>query len=1455
MSAFTNAFELLIQERLKIFDSTIDLTSGGPADTQIIQPLLARLGTDPFEIDIKEFLLQRGKEVFPEIDLVTYDDLLINPLTIFLEPFKQQINQIKKAQSVQNADSVNTEEIQDYMANFFSLIEEGAYATGPARIYFPAPQSCNIGLTDRIISSDNLVFNPITNYTFTLSDMLFNREGNFYFVDITVQAESVGSVYNIQENSLSYTDIVGNIGVKNLTRFSGGQNGQTNQEFVAATQTALSERSFVTDRGIRANITDVRAISTIGAGNPAMQRDVIRGGGYGIPYLIGTGIVFGNWIVLRSVVFNSGSAIEFNDQIDIQYSINGTIVSSSVERVISQTVAFIFIETRTASASGECSVIIKKPGYLTLEETPDSATKVIIPDNKIHVYGHTDIFVRPKEDEDTSVQLIGVSDVESTQYFTNAKTVANSNLFAWDDLGTFTFNIGDYVSIETGASIGTYRVIEIVGGIRLDTSFNVTEVNLRARKIKQFNISLNEPKVQKLPLKAATTDLTTFANSATVKLLVDTSNYGVIIGDVFEILTGNDVGRYTIVGFDAVNQGRGPILSTVLKYTASNLAYKIYSVGPGVELPLISVKDVSVLDVNQQETGDTIPYGLPVNIKTNCCVEAPKAEEVISFDVMLLPDLINIWPPATVSAAIGAGVDARYTQKLESFDGVIRVVDAANTNPINTMEINVPPFMWNGRNNKVIGYVTEKDLEFLIDPSNNARTSPLARARKNYCLSIKQGPALGDYLIKDVRVLNLWNKVGNGHQKIAVIELWDELPTFPFKAIIDLINYVNVLGAMISVPTSDEWFKIFNYATDPYNAAGFINLIAGKFKTALNYLTIGITLDETIAIIKKNATASYKVGPAPKTTLRNYFLNPVTLEYYAGFNPTIFKSGQIKARAAELEAPVLPLKETDVTLQARDGSMKALNSTSFYAPVSPVSLGVRAGDIFCYHAPINEFPGLGAMVSSFICITKSGSDQITLVYPNMITNAAIINNITPLETGQFLFIDSGPDAGGYRIVEVVFDAYPQYIVRVDKQLTFTTNAFPSGWNDSTMTAAITTNGTKNVVVQTGNMMNFAVVNKYLSIISAANPSILTAGSDVSIIGTYKIVAIDVPSKTITLDRTANFNTDASCFFTIHDPPIVAPTATLNGGTIISNNYVRFKLYSKKEERQTISINWALDPLSSNSKDQLILQNQIMTGYAHFFPYKIIRKDTAKVISSTMIKNRENAFYYFDIDVFVINLEETVLEGSVFKLMGNYLIDGYKIKSLNRNLSYSNKDNIVLILPASFIPNNGTEVSRIPLYKSNVKVAYTTSDKINSIQNIVDSPSNRVTCSNTLVRHYLPAYTCLDIDYTSGSTVDLVSADLIDYIDSIGSVNKELRADQLIRIIAKRGATAITQPINLIAMVHDLDRNIQVIESQNKLGSDNPVFSGFNSQIYWIPGKYIAGTDPRPDGGGLFLVKK
>jgi hypothetical protein len=120
---------------------------------------------------------------------------------------------------------------------------------------------------------------------------------------------------------------------------------------------------------------------------------------------------------------------------------------------------------------------------------------------------------------------------------------------------------------------------------------------------------------------------------------------------------------------------------------------------------------------------------------------------------------------------------------------------------------------------------------------------------------------------------------------------------------------------------------------------------------------------------------------------------------------------------------------------------------------------------------------------------------------------------------------------------------------------------------------------------------------------------------------------------------------------------------------------------------------------------------------------------------------------------------------------------------------------------------------------------------------------------------LPAYVYLDASYVGGSSTDLVATDLIDYINNVPPAVNQLVASLVEKTVNGRGASKVTLPITLVALVHDIDRKIRGLRSQNIIGAgDVPVFNGTYAQTYFIAGPDTSQVSPRPNGEQVFLKR-
>ena len=59
--------EVFLQERITSWDSSVDVSAGSPIHTQVIQPVLDRIGLDPFSVDAATFIYDRLEQEHPEI--------------------------------------------------------------------------------------------------------------------------------------------------------------------------------------------------------------------------------------------------------------------------------------------------------------------------------------------------------------------------------------------------------------------------------------------------------------------------------------------------------------------------------------------------------------------------------------------------------------------------------------------------------------------------------------------------------------------------------------------------------------------------------------------------------------------------------------------------------------------------------------------------------------------------------------------------------------------------------------------------------------------------------------------------------------------------------------------------------------------------------------------------------------------------------------------------------------------------------------------------------------------------------------------------------------------------------------------------------------------------------------------------------------------------------------------
>lgn len=1654
--AIADELRSFLESRLEAFDPTIDLSPNSRAQVQIIDSTVSRFAEDPFSTDIPTFIKDRMLQEYPDLasdDGGLLEDILCKPLRMLLAPFKREVESTKLNQSIRNASLMSEEEANALGANWFETRNEGNTAGGGTRLFFAAPVTARVTTDKRLFTNSGLSFFPTQNYFITSAQMLFNRQGSFYYLDIIVQAESPGEEYNVKKGEIvGIEDVPGVVKVANLSDFTDGAPRETNEEFLARIPQSLTERSFVTKRGVLAQtpnlFSSVRALQVIGAGEEGMNRDILTGTGEGFLHLAGAATIYGDWLWASSVVFRDdgpdnsilpqpSDTIRFHPGSPAPSST--VVVEATIIAILSATDGkYLFLLDQSPygpSTSTDGSFALFKKGYITISNVPGGITsELTVPDDTVHLGGHTDVFVRPTSDVELQTTLQSVTDesplvaiVDLTIPTANQNRVQSSG----SDFPALGVEIGDVLVIETGSGFaGTYRILEVEQSpnqnyLRVDSLFSSVTApgqELRARIVRSIQVDLVAPRVPKLPFTPGpVSDLQT--NVGSTEFRFDTINiqeFGAKVGDVINVLDGPDAGEFVIVSFNPA-PGGGVFVDRAPSATGANLSYEVYTKQNGLTFPLVRLKSLEVLDSTGQGTGITVPYGDAVEVRSTCDLEGA-GEELITYDKQLIvfPDMGDIWGTAAGGATLAddsiAAVDiddttdARYTQNLEIADGVVRTLTADGSNQIVDIEVNLPPFLWNGKRDKLVALVTRKDPNFPSSVDGDHRTSDLAESKIGDSLTIYDGPNQGRYIIKDLRVLELWGATDEGHRRVALIQVDPPLKVDPIRTALNFIE--DVSGPIWTAENYVDWIQ---YLTDWDNASGFYTAFLTQLRTSLlaenvNFASVAALKTFFDPLIR----SSYSVGPSAKGHFRLYFLDPVSAEFYYGDTPTTFVSATDATKVFRIDptlepAQILPdsTEETPPSEWNRNLSIPADQSEYAYV-VSGTSLpkrGIREGDLLEIYPAINDLPARAEMQSSWLCVTQTGSNVVQLILPP----SSQLGNYTTVVPGQLLFIDSGPDIGAYAITKVVeqnWGATPPVIkVQIEEALTHTTENFPVSANldfagevgavlltgvltfplttintttlgvdlstdggatfpthrlhtfasasyanvaalvaeitsaatltsggllvafdagggrlgiratnlgpeswiqigatDNTGGTAAINNGLSFSLNQTSQGLTGAVAlggtnrihstslvsvvaGQYITVYAASNPnagdddSIISDGQDEAYLGTFLAsgsAAVETTGEQtgqyyVDLERSATFPVDvrAALRYVVHTgTPETEPSNTSDGGKEISDQFVRFRLYDNVIRKRTVvGSPWTTfvssHPLEDDSEEQVELNEALIDTaegedyYSHMSPYRILRPGVIRASATSMASNREGALYFFDLPVIGYGpgpeMNVTPLEG--FTVEGKRKILGYTLQVEDENFAYSTKEEVNIILPNYVLPVGSTPEleNEFSLAGQNIQVTYNNAPLVEDLQALYDSPLDRVTAANMLVRHFLPAYVMVDVEYVGGASVDEVAVDVIKYINNIDPDTAEIRSDSITKIIDRKGATKVIQPITVIALFHGTDRRIRGMRSENAIGSDDlPFFKGTFNQAFFIAGPDTSQEATRPSGEQVFL---
>lgn len=172
-------------------------------------------------------------------------DIVIDVPATVLGTAYQDLQQIQKASSVNYVNELTDNQVEDLAANYNLTRKQGSYATGIITfIKYSAPTTTiTVGASDgtggvsvSTLKDDNGVsysFTTVETKQFTVANAnsLYNAERNRWELNITIQADQVGSDFNVAANAIKmFSGINGIDDIINYNACAGGLDIETNEQ-------------------------------------------------------------------------------------------------------------------------------------------------------------------------------------------------------------------------------------------------------------------------------------------------------------------------------------------------------------------------------------------------------------------------------------------------------------------------------------------------------------------------------------------------------------------------------------------------------------------------------------------------------------------------------------------------------------------------------------------------------------------------------------------------------------------------------------------------------------------------------------------------------------------------------------------------------------------------------------------------------------------------------------------------------------------------------------------------------------------------------------------------------------------------------------------------------------------------------------------------------------------------
>lgn len=161
--------------------------------------------------------------------------------------------------------------------------------------------------------------------------------------------------------------------------------------------------------------------------------------------------------------------------------------------------------------------------------------------------------------------------------------------------------------------------------------------------------------------------------------------------------------------------------------------------------------------------------------------------------------------------------------------------------------------------------------------------------------------------------------------------------------------------------------------------------------------------------------------------------------------------------------------------------------------------------------------------------------------------------------------------------------------------------------------------------------------------------------------------------------------------------------------------------------------------------------------------------------------------------------------------------GYRLVSLNDALTYSTIEDTDIEFSALLLDADQEDAleNLTTLGGKTVRVTYEVGDSALAAQSLLVLPTRRVVNNNPATKTMRPAFAGIDITYSGGSAPAVVLDDVTTELNDTPS-GTSFEMAKVYGALARRGATRIDGPLEILAVRHNDDRTVDVVWSDDEL---------------------------------------